>query len=240
MKGLSHPGLMRASEWRVEQAAASSSDPQLKLVASRVLDDPGTRRLWELEHTRYMRVVAGQRRHERQRAALRLLAFRLIHRKAMFTYLRGAAIRGDERRRVVALLHGSRAYSDAVVAEHQLFIRSAASHLCTTHISCSIVGDPAFDELFVDYERSYLEYFALFCQVQTVLTDDALLERELLPCLKLSVTRQRAAILTLDGAPSARWRPLAVSRGRRKAVAPVAGAPRLGPAYEPTALQMYA
>lgn len=230
---------MRASEWRVEQAATSSADPQLKLVASLVLDDPGTRQLWELEHSRYMRAVADQQRSDRQRVALRLVAFGLIHRKALFEYLRESDFRGDGRQRVVALLHGSRDYAESVVAEHRLYIRASASQLCATHIGCSVVGDPAFDEPFGEYERRYLDYFALFCQAHVRPADDAQLEHMLLPQLKLRVAEQRAAILALDGARPRCWRPLVVNGSARNAAARPGAVLRFSPADQPAALRLY-
>ena len=211
---------MLVSERRVEEAAASA-DPRLNLVARRVLDDPATQRRWEREHSRYMRMVAGSRRFEQQRAALRELGFGLMHRKALFEHLRDRAVRGDERRRVVVLFHGSRTYSEALITEHQLFIRSAASHLCTTYIGECVLRDPAFDEPFGEYERRYRDYFRLFCQVHASLTDRWDIESTLLPHLKLRVAEQRAAILALDGA-----RPFAVVRFERRATPRLADADR--------------
>jgi hypothetical protein len=229
---------MRESERRVEQAAVSA-EPRLQAVARHVLGDKDTQRRWQLEHSRYMRMVAERLRREQQRAALRTVAFGLIHRMALFEYLRDASIRSDERRRVVALFHGSRAYSEAVVTEHQLFIRSAVSQLCTTHIGDSILGDAAFDGAFGEYERRYHEYFELFCHVRACATAGEHLFSPLLPYFKLRVAEQRAAILAHDGARPAGSRPTAGVHVRPDAAARAADTARLAPAAAPAPLRPY-
>ena len=219
MKGLSHPRLMLESERRVE-AAAWSADPEQQLLARRLLGDPRMLHVWECEHSRYMRTVAVRLRGDQQRAALRAVVFGLIHRKALFEHLRDVAVRADERRQVVALFHGMKDYSEAVIIEHRLHIRSAASDLCASHIASGILGDPAFEGPFGEYQRRYLEYFGIFCRVRArPAGSEELAELVLLPQLKLRAAEQRAAILALDGARSTRRRPVAVTRSERLAAA---------------------
>ena len=84
---LTHPQLMRESERRIE-SAVDSTDPGESIVALRLLADGAVLRLWSVEHARYMRVVARERRRPDQLSALRVVSFGLIHRKAVFEYLR--------------------------------------------------------------------------------------------------------------------------------------------------------
>jgi hypothetical protein len=209
MNGLSHPWLMRESQRRVEEAACSP-DVRQQLVAKRVLTDPSMQRIWEREHSRYMRGVADEWRRPRQLVALRSVAFGLIHRKALFEYLRDDAVRGEKRRRIVALFHGSLTYTEAVVAEHHRFLRSALSHLCAEHIGSAVVGDPAFDEPLRAYEGVYLQYLRRFCETHAWPwgSDDP--QPAVLQYLKLRLTEQRQAILALGDRPPPRSRPFAV------------------------------
>ena len=235
MQRLTHLRLMLESERRVEQAA-ESTEPRLQAVARHVLGDPGTRRRWRIEHSHYMRTVAERMRREQQRAALRTVAFGLVHRMALFEYLRDSTVRTEERRRVVALFHGSRTYSEAVVTEHRLFIRSAASQLCATYIGDKLLEDAAFDGPLAEYERRYHEYFELFCHVRACAAAGEHLFNPLLPYFKLRVSEQRAAILALDGsrpAAGVNSRPVAGDRPRPDAAARAAAAGRLARATVP-------
>ena len=137
---LTHPQLMRESERRIERAA-NSRDAREAAVAVRLLDDRDAFRHWDTEHARYMRAVAHARHAPGQVAALRELALRLIHRKALFEYQRTEAPCGHERRRIVQLLHRSLAYTEAVVAEHRTFIRASCSTLCATYIATTLLED---------------------------------------------------------------------------------------------------
>jgi hypothetical protein len=229
---------MVESQRRVKQAAASA-EPRVQAVARHVLGDSGTQRRWHIEHSHYMRTVADRMRREQQRAALRTVAFGLVHRMALFQYLRDSTVRSEERRRVVALFHGSRAYSEAVVTEHRLFIRSAASQLCATYIGDTLLEDPAFDGPFAEYERRYHEYFELFCHVRACAAAGEHLFNSLLPYFKLRVSEQRAAILALDGSrPDTRVssRPVASDRRRPDAAARAAAATTAAARLAPTAV----
>jgi hypothetical protein len=207
---INHLWLMRESERRVEEAAYSRDVDQQQL-AQRVLSNPDLQRLWESEHSGYMHRVADHRRHRPQLAALRRVAFTLIHRKALFEYLRDAGVRGEERRRVVALFHGSRVYTEAVIAEHQLYVRSSLSHLCAAHIGATLEDGPAFEEPMQRYQQAYLEYLSLYCQAHAAQRGRAdTPEFSLLPYLKREVDTQRAAILALGNGPAPRSEPFAV------------------------------
>src|SRR2546430_9457798 len=95
-----HSRLMEESEARVEMAAHFDS-PADMLVASRILHNPDAYRRWEAEHDRLMRAVSEQVRLPRQVVALRSTAFALVHRKAIFEYLRDRQITGARRHREI-------------------------------------------------------------------------------------------------------------------------------------------
>ena len=191
---LTHTQLMRESERRIERAVVSR-DSRESIAARRLLADDAAFRLWDIEHARYMRVVARERRRPGQLAALRWVSFGLIHRNALFEYLRTEMPRGHERRRVVALFHQSQAYSDAIINEHRAFIRGTCSKLCASHIATSLLEEVAYEEAFREYERLFAEYFRLFCAARvggTEATDPCL---ALLPFLKHQLNEQRQLIV---------------------------------------------
>jgi hypothetical protein len=106
---VTHEFLMRESTDRV-QKALYSDNPNEQLVASRLLESPAAFRIWESEHSGLMREVAtGFRRT--QAALLKKAAFRLIHRKALFEYLRDERVRGSARLRLVATFHPTQDYT---------------------------------------------------------------------------------------------------------------------------------
>jgi hypothetical protein len=202
---LTHAQLMRESERRVERAV-ESRNPLESIAAGRLLADGTALRLWEIEHARYMRVVACERRRPGQLSALRWISFGLIHRKALFEYLRAQAPRGHERRRVVSLCHRSLAYSDAIIAEHRAFIRSTCSNLCANYIATSLFEEPTFENAFREYERLFAEYFALFCSARVAGTEAADPCHALLPYLKHAVNEQRRLIIAGPAALAAAHR----------------------------------
>lgn len=200
MKGLSHPQLMRVSQRCVEDAAISR-DALAQRVAARVLTDVDSQYVWEREHSGYMHEVADCSRRRSQLVALRAVELRLIHRRAVFQYLRSIATDEDQRRRVVALFHHSLTYTGAVVAEHRLFVRSTLSQLCAEHIGRAVVGDPAFGEPLRDYVSLYTAYFRLFCETHTQPADSDNPCCALLSYLKPQVVEQRRSILALSARP---------------------------------------
>jgi hypothetical protein len=191
---LTQPQLMRESARRIE-LAARSDDSRESLAAGRLLADGSARQLWENEHACYMRMIARERRRLPQLAALRSISFGLIHRQALFNYLRTEAARGEHRRRVVSLFHGSRGYSDAVITEHRTFLRSTCSHLCANYIGAQLLGEPDFEAAFQVYERLFGEYFRLFCGARSVDPEAADPCQLLLPYLKYEVNEQRRLII---------------------------------------------
>lgn len=193
---IDHARLMRASGDRIESVARHGTAQQ-QLVARRLVEDAGAWRIWEGEHDRLMRKVASASRGAGQARALKATSFSLTERKSLFEYLSYRQLRGDARRRALAMFYGARAYTDAMIAEHGNFVRAACSHLCSNHIGTVVMLDGAFQEPMARYEDIFCEYFRAFCDVSLGERDDAESLRALLPYLKHQVAELRQAILAM-------------------------------------------
>lgn len=192
---IDHARLMRVSGDRVEAAARDGTRRQQHL-ARRLIEDAGAWRIWEREHDGLMRKVASAR-GALQACALKSASFLLIEREALFGYLTERQLRGDTRRRALALFHGARAYTDAMVAEHGNYVRASCSHLCACHIGTVEMRDGGFQEPMSRYEVLFREYFCAFCDVSLGARADAPSLRALLPYLKHQVAELRRAILAM-------------------------------------------
>jgi hypothetical protein len=191
----SHARLMRVSTDRVE-AALRSDDVKEHQVAQRILATPGTWRSWELEHSGLMRQVADYSALRNQATALRHLALRLIHGKALFEYLKKHNVRGEERAQILTHFYPSRLYEHAVVAEHILYLRKNCSLLCAHHVGTELVLDDAFLDPMQHYESLYTEYFDLYCSTLSASrAGGSGSERSLLPLLKHQLNEWRWVIL---------------------------------------------
>lgn len=188
--------LMDESGARIQHVARHGTAVEQR-IALRLLDDPRAWGVWEGEHGGLMRRVASAGRSRGQAAALKSGAFALIERKALFEYLTRRELRGDARRRMLAVFTGGRAYTDAMIAEHGNFVRAACSHLCSKHIGTVVMLDGAFQEPLARYEQLFEEYFQAFCDVSLGVREDTESLRALLPYLKHQVVELRKAILAM-------------------------------------------
>jgi hypothetical protein len=193
---LSHAVLMDESESRIENVARDGGSFQA-LAARRVLEDTRLYQHWESEHARLMRNISTENRPLAQVTALRSAHFGLVHRKAMFEYLRQGKITGRDRHSVFELLHGGQDYARAVVAEHSNYIRSVSSLVCSQHLGVSLLADCAFGEPMLRYEQRYADFFRVFCdsvvKSNRYNNDDTL--STLVPYLKRQLGTLRRAIL---------------------------------------------
>jgi hypothetical protein len=200
--GFSHARLMEESESRIETVAREGTAVHA-LVARRILEDTRLYRHWESEHERLMRTVAGANRPLQQAHALRNGCFGLIHRKAMFEYLRKHEVTGRDRHAVFELVHGRQDYVKAVLAEHANYVRSASSDICARHLGLTLLEDRAFGEPLLRYEQRYADYFRVFCgaviESNRCKTGDTL--STLVPYLKRQLGNLRRAILALPREP---------------------------------------
>ncbi len=209
IQGYKHSRLMEESEISLA-AAAREGSPADMLVASRIIEHPGAYRIWEAEHDRLLRGISRQNRLAAQMGALRAATFTLIHRKALFEYIRERSISGPKRHRLFALFYGARDYSNSVIAEHASFVRCSSSHICAEHLAAQLMRDAAFEEPMLLYQEWYADYFRVFCDVALAETEEEKLVlapvEALKPLLKHRLREARDAILKLPEVPSTVWR----------------------------------
>jgi hypothetical protein len=205
---------MEESESRIEMAATSQSAADL-LVAARILDSPVEFTRWEAHHDQLMRPVSAQARLTEQMVALRTTAVTLVHRRALFVYLRERQIAESKRRKLFGVFHTCSGYTDAVLAEHANYVRCSSSYLCTQHLAEHLMHDPALDAPLALYEEWYAEYFRAFCDIELAETEEeghaALALEALRPLLKHRVTEARGAILAMPLSPRD-WREMQIRR----------------------------
>jgi hypothetical protein len=192
---------MEESECRIADIAREGHSVQGQ-VAQRMLEDTRLYQHWESEHVRLMRSVAAEPRRA-QAVVLRRASFGLIHRKAMFDYLRANRITGRDRHAVFSLCFGDHDYVRAVLKEHGNYLRSTSSLACSHYLGLQLMADRAFGEPLWRYEQLYAEYFRAFCS--TALSPDQYQGAEtlstLLPYLKSQLTHLRQVILALTPEP---------------------------------------
>ncbi|HMI37372.1 MAG TPA: hypothetical protein VK505_07095 [Steroidobacteraceae bacterium] len=193
---ISHAQLMQASEQLLETAARAGS-PHEQMVASRVRENPSVWVRWENEHAGLMKAVALQRRPPRQVTALKSTCFSLIHRKALFEHLRVQHVHGRTREKLLRFFHQSRGYSQALVEEHENYLRSACSYMCSSHVGSAVIRDGVFEDPMRRYEELYSEYFRLFCEGTIIGGDAGASSKALLPYLKYQINEQRLAVIAM-------------------------------------------
>ncbi len=190
--------LMRVSHAHVEATARDDSQEN-QILAMRLIEHPGTYSDWENRHSQLMQRVCQPTRLRAQVVRMRETTLALIHRRAVFEYLRDRKITGGKRHEYIALFYGSRDYASSVVTEHGHYMRSWISSSCTRVIGSEILRDPAYDAPLTAYEQWYAEYFRVFCDLQLATTEtvSTACEKALLPFLKERATLARERLLQL-------------------------------------------
>jgi hypothetical protein len=193
---ITHARLMQESAQHVEDMARTGT-PQEQLVADRILESPAIWTRWENDQVGLMRTVTVQRRQPLQIRALKLVCLSLIHRKALFEYLRDCQVRVRARRQILRFFHRTHAYGDALIDEHDTYLRSACSYLCSSYVGGTVILDGVFQDPLRRYEELYTEYFRVFCE-ECLIGDAAEPSLgTLLPYLKYQLTEQRLAVLAM-------------------------------------------
>lgn len=210
-----HARLMDESEARVEIAGCFDSEAD-RLVASRILEHPDAYRRWEAEHAHLLRAVSEQAQLSRQIVMLRSAACALVHRKALFEYLRDCQVTGARRHRLFALFYGFRDYTNAVLAEHGNFVRCSSSYLCMNYLGEHLMRDAALTQPLQMYERWYAEYFRTFCDAALAETEEEKYNvapmESLQPLLKYQLAEARQAILQMPQVPAEEWREASIRK----------------------------
>jgi hypothetical protein len=188
--------------------AARHGAPSEERVATRILDDVRGYRRWEDEHATLMHRIAVERLPIVQKAQLLNISLSLIHRKALFEYLRDERVRGIRREEVMAHFLSHRDYTSAVVAEHGRYVRSAASFLCSSHVGSHVMFDALFEAPLAEYEDLYASYFRAYCGA-VLASDNDPVAKSMLPVvadLKGQIGEWRKALITLTQSQSGIWR----------------------------------
>lgn len=188
--------------------AALSGQPAEGRVAARILDDARGYRRWEDEHATLMRRIAAERLPSVQKSQLLNISLALIHRKALFEYLRDDQVRGIRRQEVMAHFCSHRDYTSAVVSEHGRYVRSAASYLCSSHVGAHVMFDALFEAPLAEYEDLYASYFRTYCSA-VLAPDDNAVAKLMLPVLgdlKAQIGEWRKALTALTHSQSGIWR----------------------------------
>lgn len=160
--------LMEYSQQFLVRAAEKSGSAQAQL-AQRMLRDKPLRYRWQHLHEQLMHGVVTPP-PARRAIELRKVAFLTLHRKAPFDYLRHRHLVGQSRRLLVNALFGDQDYVKCLVREHNAFLNSACSFLCTEALCGEVLGDAAFSQALSQYQSAYTEYFQAY--------GDSLLEQQ--------------------------------------------------------------
>lgn len=197
-RGLRHDRLMRVSHSHVADTARDDNQEN-QILALRLMEHPGTYSEWENRHSQLMQQVCQPTRLRAQMIKMRETTLGLVHRRAVFEYLRDRKITGAKRHQYIALFYGSRDYASSVIVEHGHYSRSWVSASCSRFIGTEILRDPAFEAPLAAYEQWYGEYFRVFCDLQLLSQENVstACEKALLPFLKERARLARERLLHL-------------------------------------------
>lgn len=202
---LTHDRLMEASHECLKDAS-TSGQPRAEIIASRLLENSHIYKSWESEHAALMRNVAAERLPAAQRESMLAGSFSLIHRKALFEYLRERKLRGAQRELLIQHFFPQRDFADSMRVEHMQYVRSAASFLCVEHVGRDLMFDALFEEPLAQYEEIYHEYFYAHCDQIVAERTGLSVPTEMLGGMKNTVNEWRKALLALTHSQSGTWR----------------------------------
>jgi len=154
---------MGESEYAL-QSASNSSSSRISRIVNTIVQDNQTYKMWESRHADLLLPVAEHNDRKHQVLALRNTKIRLVHRRALFKYLRENEVRGEQRRQLFRVLHESLDYPDAVRTEHRQYMLAVSSRISADHL-IDVMHDPKSKDLPRDYERLYTRYFEMQCYV---------------------------------------------------------------------------
>lgn len=158
-----HRQLMDASEFALQEAAESPLSRESR-IASTILNDGLKYRHWELRHADLLLPVAEQRAKKRQIMELRQAELRLIHRRALFSYLQTHELTESQREMLFRLFHTTLDYHAAILAEHRQYMVAVSSQISTDHI-IDVMHDDVSGRLLKQYETTFGRYFEMKCYI---------------------------------------------------------------------------
>jgi hypothetical protein len=133
---------MEYSERHLTLTARSGAPAEAQL-ATRLLENVVLYRSWEHSHGRLMQAVARAPRN---------------------TAPGERHITGVARRKIIQALFGeSQSYGRQLVREHEAYVSSACSLLCTDSLCSAVLHDDHFCEALSKYEEAYAEYYRVYC-----------------------------------------------------------------------------
>jgi len=199
--------LIDVSEMRIDALHWSGEDEERQIVKRLCATPAGYRRWWAF-HASLMRRAGGSSSRQAQIAMMRGKSFELIHRKALFEYLRDSALTAESREAVVTAFHGSIDFRRALVAEHGRYLHSNSSLYCTQYLNDSILRDSRFDRGLENYRQVYMDFFDHHCRwILAESRGESYTSRYLIPAYKARLTVMKSELLSL---------PLPVAERRRK------------------------
>lgn len=154
---------MDASEIALQDATESPL-PRESRIATTVLGDAQKYRQWEVRHAELLLPVAEHRSKKRQVVALRHAEIRLIHRRALFTYLQTHELNDNQRETLFRLFHSTLDYQAAILTEHRQYMLAFSSHISNDHI-IDVMQDDTSVRLLSQYEATFGHYFEMKCYV---------------------------------------------------------------------------
>jgi hypothetical protein len=153
---------MSESEQAVRRRASAGDDPPSQ-VCRQLLLDPARYALWRVRHDGHMTVVASARLRVPQILSLRALSVEQIHWAALMSYLRKRRVEGAAREQTLREFHGVMDSREAALVEHRVYLLAASTQFCSADI-LERIGDREGLGLLHDYELTYAQYFAMFCE----------------------------------------------------------------------------
>ncbi len=153
---------MNLSESRIESIRWSGSEDE-RWYVDRLLDKPLAYRRWESSHFSLVKKVAANRTSRGQIYGLRKARFSLVQRQALFQHLRDAQVRGQRRELLISAFHPAAEFRKAVTSEHEQFLRSNSSLLCSDYLGSKLLNDDRFEAELDAYRSGYMEFFSLYC-----------------------------------------------------------------------------
>jgi hypothetical protein len=156
--------LMDVSEQHLEKVARRGVADDMR-VAQRILQGPEVFLCWEQEHTELMRSVAAALCAREQKRILLSITLSLLHRKSLFEYLRDYRVHDRQRQLLLMHFHGGNDYARAMVIEHGIYLRSAASYLCSTFLGLHLMHEGLFAGPLDEYAMLYAGYFAVYSKL---------------------------------------------------------------------------
>ncbi|MGI9234124.1 MAG: hypothetical protein ACR2RD_10880 [Woeseiaceae bacterium] len=148
------------------QDAAESSLPRESRIASTILNDDKKHRHWELQHASLLLPVAEHRAKKRQILELRRAEIRLIHHRALFSFLQTHDLPDDRRQELFRLFHSTLDYQAAILTEHRHYMNAVSSHISNDHI-IDMMQDETSMSLLELYEKTFARYFEMKCYIAT-------------------------------------------------------------------------